>query len=558
LVRVTPHGRAEFVCIGIARSNVSFSGDSTYLRRTPSIAGDLRWSRLRASFCAGESIRLEIAGSAFPLYDRNPSVAGVKPSVADAWNWQRSTHMILHQPDKLSLLRLPVIEATPHDGDREVPHIELRGVGKRYGNCEPGARGIDLTVRKGEFVSIIGPSGCGKSTILKLVAGLISVTSGDTAGRRHDSGECARDRFVYFSGPHAAAVAYGGRKYWPGAGTGPFAARYPPERSTGFSNWWASAHVAKSYPRQLSGGMKMRVSIARALASKPRILLMDEPFAALDEMSRDRLNEELLRLKEEQKWTVLFVTHSVAEAVYLSDRIIVLAPHPGRVAHEIDVESAVRAMLSCVRARRWMIVLASSPERFVERTPMKKHAMTALNACIVLASLLLLWQLLVWALAIPKYMLPTPWAVATVARFRAHDSLLTSVMDYRRGGRRRTAGEHRGGGLIALIFAQSRWMRRMFYPYTILLQTVPILAIAPLILMWMGPGIVSVMCVAFIICLAPIIANTTQGLISVEQNLIDLFLMHNATRAQMMWKLRLPHAFHRCSPACIASPAGFR
>ena len=83
--------------------------------------------------------------------------------------------------------------------------------------------------------------------------------------------------------------------------------------------------------------MKMRVSIARALASKPRILLMDEPFAALDEMSRDRLNEELLRLKEELNWTVLFVTHSVAEAVYLSDRIIVLAPHPGRVAHEIVV-----------------------------------------------------------------------------------------------------------------------------------------------------------------------------------------------------------------------------
>jgi len=98
------------------------------------------------------------------------------------------------------------------------------------------------------------------------------------------------------------------------------------------------SHVAGHYPRQLSGGMKMRTSIARALVSRPRILLMDEPFAALDEMSRDRLNEELLRLYAEQQWTVMFVTHSVAEAVFLATRIVILAPHPGRVAHVVDVD----------------------------------------------------------------------------------------------------------------------------------------------------------------------------------------------------------------------------
>jgi NitT/TauT family transport system ATP-binding protein len=115
-------------------------------------------------------------------------------------------------------------------------------------------------------------------------------------------------------------------------------ARQREEKTTALLDLVGLRHVAKAYPRELSGGMKMRVSIARALATNPRLLLMDEPFAALDEMARDRLNEELLRLREQEKWTAVFVTHSVAEAVFLSTRILVLKPNPGRVHAMISVD----------------------------------------------------------------------------------------------------------------------------------------------------------------------------------------------------------------------------
>ncbi len=172
---------------------------------------------------------------------------------------------------------------------------------------------------------------------------------------------------------------------------------------------------------------------------------------------------------------------------------------------------------------------------------MRKHFITALNALAVFAVLVGLWQTLVWIFRVPPYLLPAPWLVAQTiaARFAP---LVTSLL---------ITAEAAGGGLamsivagvaIALIFAQWNWLRRMLYPYTILLQTVPVIAVAPLILMWVGSGTWAVALVAFIICLAPIIANTTQGLVSVDRNLVDLFLMHKASPAQILFKLRLPHA----------------
>ncbi|WP_263357502.1 ABC transporter permease [Acidicapsa ligni] len=172
---------------------------------------------------------------------------------------------------------------------------------------------------------------------------------------------------------------------------------------------------------------------------------------------------------------------------------------------------------------------------------MRRHLWFAFNSIVVLMVLLALWQIAVLWLKIPAYMLPGPLVVAkaVVSRFPA---LVKSLLLSTEAAALGLVSSIVVGVAVSLVFAQWQWLRRLVFPYTILLQTVPIVAIAPLIIMWAGPGVYSVALIAFIICLAPIIANTTQGLISVEENLIHLFLMHKATPAQILFKLRLPHA----------------
>jgi len=218
-----------------------------------------------------------------------------------------------------------------------IPAIRFDGVTKRYGDGAQVVSDLTFTVTQGEFVSIIGPSGCGKSTLLKLVAGLSPISSGEIeidgmtpANARETVSFIFQDPTLLPWRTVRANVALGLELEG--------VARERRDAKVGaMLSLVGLAQVAESYPRQLSGGMKMRVSIARALATSPRVLLLDEPFAALDEMTRDRMNEELLRLREEHGWTVIFVTHSVAEAVFLSDRILVLAPHPGRLAYDLPV-----------------------------------------------------------------------------------------------------------------------------------------------------------------------------------------------------------------------------
>jgi NitT/TauT family transport system ATP-binding protein len=219
-----------------------------------------------------------------------------------------------------------------------VPMIHLAGVRKSYGKGHDVLADLDLVVLKGEFVTFIGPSGCGKSTVLKLISGLTPPSAG-TISVDGLTPKNARETISYIF-QDASLLPW--RTVWQNAGLGLELEGVSKDRRTektaALLELVGLSHVAKAYPRELSGGMKMRASIARALATSPRLLLMDEPFAALDEMSRDRLNEELLRLRAEQQWTAVFVTHSVSEAVFLSTRIVVLAPNPGRIHAMLAVE----------------------------------------------------------------------------------------------------------------------------------------------------------------------------------------------------------------------------
>src|SRR5271167_675502 len=218
------------------------------------------------------------------------------------------------------------------------PLVTLRGVDKVFANEVTALRGLDLNIRAGEFLSLLGPSGCGKSTVLRLLAGLTGPTRGEIVWLAN----CPELGFV-FQEPTLTPWSDVFTNVW------------LPLRLAGVSKEKARPRIeealeqvglagfAKAYPRQLSGGMKMRVSIARALVTRPMVLLMDEPFAALDEITRLKLNDDLAALQSSLNTTVVFVTHSVFERVYLADRIVVMAARPGRAVAEIAVEApAVR------------------------------------------------------------------------------------------------------------------------------------------------------------------------------------------------------------------------
>jgi NitT/TauT family transport system ATP-binding protein len=218
--------------------------------------------------------------------------------------------------------------------------LALRGVGKIFPSGTAALANLNFNVRRGEFLSLLGPSGCGKSTVLRIIAGLTAPTQGSVEwpDPAMHAGKSNRIGFVFQDPTLMPWTSVFNNVSLPLVLKGVAAASIE-ARVTAALDRVGLGKFAQAFPRELSGGMRMRVSIARALVTEPQLLLMDEPFAALDEITRFKLNNDLLQVWRATGTTIVFVTHSVFESVYLSNRILVMSARPGRISTELAIEA---------------------------------------------------------------------------------------------------------------------------------------------------------------------------------------------------------------------------
>ena len=462
--------------------------------------------------------------------------------------------------------------------EREVL-IEIKGVGKVFETEEGSVRAlkdVSFNVREGEFLSIIGPSGCGKTTLLRIIGGLVEQTEGEIVFKKGTIEDLHRNCGFVFQDPTLLPwrdvlgnillpleVARGGKRDKREGNSERDEEKKKVKELLAMVELEGFEHF---YPRELSGGMKQRVAIARALAQDPLILLMDEPFGALDEMTRGRMNFELLRIWKETGKTVIFVTHSIPEAVLLSERVVVLSERPGTVKDIIDIKfdernpsiieteefnkyvQKVRKALGAYTDGRIHIGADLKREdvrpvrKFEDFVPVPKFT-PFLYIMYIFVFLLFIsaWKAVTFIFRIPPFLLPPPEDVFTEYVTLLVNGLLlvhTYVTLYE------TITGFLAGSAIGMLLgyplAKSRRLERILSPYIVAAQTAPKIALAPLIVIWLGFGIASKFFLVALIVFFPIFVNMITGVRSVDRNLLELMKSTGASKFDIFWKIEIP------------------
>jgi len=425
---------------------------------------------------------------------------------------------------------------------------------------------INISITRGEFVTIVGASGSGKTTILKLISGIIKPTSGHVLINGEAVKNLRRDTGNVFQKP----VLLPWRNILKNILLpveiikGEMTCEYI-ERAHELIEDMGLKGVEEMYPNQLSGGMQQRVAMARALILNPEILLLDEPFGALDSITRERLNLLLLELWHKTKKTVIFVTHSISEAVLLSTQIVVLSKLPGKIKEVIEIDSSKKGDKNNIFSSEYISTTVIDVRQKVKSVWKKEVAKETTNVLLSeekisiwkkilkhyeyllipmgLVFFVFLWGIIARISALPEFILPLPETVIHRFITACKDNLLFPNIFV-------TALESLSGFFIgsiaAFIFgyilAKHKIAEKLLSPYIVAMQAIPIVALAPLLIIWFGFGIKTKFLIAALVIFFPILINSIVGIRSADREIMDLLKSLDAGHFKTLFKFELPSA----------------